>query len=217
MENGVTTISLDDLIEAALTTKRYNQQRFGREVERYSRRISKARAPDLPDDLHNDISQEALTILFKAGSAALATHTGRAVLRNAVLKAIRIVRASFAPPGQRTRTVPGPPPAYVAAEDVGRLVGPDTLERSKVGEGLNRSIDFDLLPGSQWATEIKQLEDRMEIDSILAHAPALVAQSLRLVHLDGEPVETVAVAANLSRFALNRQVMTFLTGWRKAA
>jgi hypothetical protein len=218
VENGVATISLDDLIEAALTnTRRYNQQRFGREVERYSRRISKARAPDLPDDLHGDIAQEALAILFEAGPAVLAKGTGKAALRNAVLKAIRGVRASFAPPGQRTRPASAAVPAYVAAEDVGRVVNADTLERCRVGEGLNRSIDFDLLPEAQAPAAIKQVEDRMEIDFILGRASPLVAQSLRLIHLDDEPVEAVAAAAHLSRFALNRQVTAFLSGWRRAA
>lgn len=218
MEHGVATISLDDLIEAALTqTRRYNQQRFGREVERYSRRISKARAPDLPDDQHRDIAQEAIAVLFKAGPAVLAKGTGKAALRNAILEAIRVVRASLAPPGQRTRLRAADNAAYVAAEDVGRVVDARTLERSTVGEGQNRSIDFDLLPEAQAPTAIKQVDDRMEIDFILGHASPLVAQSLRLIHLDGEPVEAVAAAAHLSRFALNRQVSAFLSGWRRAA
>jgi len=217
VKHGVTTIRLDDLIEAALTNKPYNQQRFGREVERYTRRISKARAPDLPDDLHADIAQEALTLLLKAGPAILATDTGKTALRKAVLKAVRIVRASFAPPGERTRPSGSAKPAYVAAEDVGRVVNPGDPGRSMVGEGMNRSVDFDLLPDPQGAVAIKQVEDRMEVDFILGHAPSLVARSLRFIHLDDEPVELVASAAQLSRFALNRQVKAFLSAWRLAA
>jgi hypothetical protein len=218
VENGVATISLDDLIEAALTnTKPYNQQRLGREVERYSRRISKARAPDLPDDLHSDIAQEAITILFEAGPAVLVDGTGKAALRKAVLKAIRAVRASFTPPGQRTRPTSAAIPARVAAEDVGHVIDANTLEHCKVGEGPSRSIDFDLLPAAQALAAIKQVEDRMEIDFILGQASPLVAQSLRLIHLDDEPAHAVAAAADLSRFALNRQVAAFLSGWRRAA
>ena len=217
MKNGVTTIRLDDLIEAALTNKPYNQQRFGREVERYSRRISKARAPDLPDDLHVDIAQEALALLFKAGPAVLATDTGKAALRKAVLKAVRIVRASFAPPGERTRPSGSTKPGYVAAEDIGRVADVGDLKQSMFGEDMNRSVDFDLLPDPQGAAATKQVEDRMEIDFILGHAPSLVARSLRLIHLDDEPVELVASAAQLSRFALNRQLKAFLSAWRVAA
>ncbi|TPJ73050.1 hypothetical protein [Mesorhizobium sp. B2-7-1] len=233
MKNGVTTIRLDDLIEAALTNKPYNQQRFGREVERYSRRISKARAPDLPDDLHADIAQEALALLFKAGAAVLATDTGKAALRKAVLKAVRIVRASFAPPGQRTRPAPvdrtrvmageqtrvaaSAKPASIAAEHVGRVVDAGAIERATVGEGLNRAIDFDRLEHPDATAAVKQVEDRMEIDFILGQAPSLVARSLRFIHIDDEPVELVASAAHLSRFALNRQVKAFLSAWRLAA
>lgn len=217
MKNGVTTIRLDDLIEAALTNKPYNQQRFGLEVERYSRRISKARAPDLPDDLHYDIAQEALALLFKAGAPVLATDTGKSALRKAVLRAVRVVRASFAPPGERTRATAGAKTANIAAEHVGQIPNAAAIERATVGQGLNRSVDFDLLPHPEAATAILQVEDRMEIDFILAQAPSLVASSLRLIHLDDEPVEVVAAAAHLSRFALNRQVKAFLSAWRLAA
>lgn len=233
MKNGVTTIRLDDLIEAALTNKPYNQQRLGREVERYSRRISKARAPDLPDDLHDDVAQEAMALLFKAGVAALAADTGKAVLRKAVLKAVRIVRASFVPPGQRTRPATGERTrvmagkqmrvaasaelASVAAEDVGRMVDAKAIERATVGEGVNRAIDFDLLVHPDAEAAVKQVEERMEIDFILGQAPSVVARSLRLIHLDDVSVEAAAAAAHLSRFALSRQVKAFLSAWRVAA
>lgn len=217
MENGVATIRLDHLIEAALTNKPYNQQRFGREVERYSRRISKARAPDLPDDLHDDIAQEALALLFKAGAAVLATGTGKAALRKAVLRAIRVVRSSFAPPGERTRATAGAKPADIAAEHVGQILDTAAIERATVGEGPNWSVDFDLLRHPKAEAAIRQVEDRMEIDFILGRAPSVVARSLRLIHLDDEPVEAVASAAHLSRFALNRQVQAFLSAWRLAA
>jgi hypothetical protein len=217
VKNGVATIRLDDLIEAALTNKPYNQQRFGREVERYSRRISKARAPDLPDDLHDDIAQEALALLFKAGAAVLATGTGKAALRKAVLRAIRVVRSSFAPPGERTRATAGAKPANIAAEHVGQIPDTAAIERATVGEGPSRSVDFDLLPHPEAEAAIRQVEDRMEIDFILGRAPSVVARSLRLIHLDDEPVEVIAAAAHLSRFALNRQVKAFLSAWRLAA
>jgi hypothetical protein len=63
----------------------------------------------------------------------------------------------------------------------------------------------------------RQVEDRMEIDFILGQARSLVARSLRLIHLNDEPVEFVASAAHLSRFALNRQVKAFLSAWLLAA
>ena len=55
MQNGVSTVTLDDLIKAALTGQRYNQQRLGTQARLYARRLSKSFASDLPDDLHDEI------------------------------------------------------------------------------------------------------------------------------------------------------------------
>lgn len=136
-----------------------------------------------------------------------ATGFGKAALRKAVLKAVRVVRASFARTSERTRATAAAKPANIAA----------AVERVSVGEGLNRSVGFDLLPHPEAAAAMRQVEDRMEIDFILGQAPSLVARSLRLIHLDDEPVELVASATHLGRFTLNRQVKAFRSTWRLAA
>ena len=97
MENGVSTVTLDDLIRAALNGQPYNQQRLGTQARLYARRLSKSYAGDLPDDLHEEVFSQAFVELFEVGPAALAFRTGKAVFRRAVLAAIRSVRAAYTP------------------------------------------------------------------------------------------------------------------------
>lgn len=216
MSNGAVTVSLDVLIEAALTNRPYNQQRLGREAKRYSYRISKARASELPEDLHEDVFQEAFMYLFRWGASALDGRSGKAAFRRAVLASIRKVRASYAPPGQKTRPVENDP-REVAAEDVGRIPDAETLKRGMVGEGPGRTLDFDLLESDKAASSMKQVEDRLDVEFILAEAPAVVASSLRRIHMEGEAVADVAADAVISRFALHRQIASFCAEWRLAA
>ena len=216
MKNGVST-TLDDLIKAALTGQPYHQHRLGKEAQRYARRLSNAKAPDLPVDLHDDICQQAFIELFHAGAGGLADHTGKAMFRRAVIAAVRVVRASYAAPGQRTRAAKKPASPRVAAEDVGRIADTGAIERCSVGDGASVFINFDLFPDRRAEAEIQRVEDAMDIETILSDAPEQVGQALRLIHLKDEPVEAVAVQTHISRFVLNRRVTAFFEHVRAAA
>lgn len=77
MENGVSNVTLDELIKAALTGQRYNQPRLGKQAWLYSQRLSKARAPDLPEDQHQDVFTQAFEELFRSGLAFWPTAAAR--------------------------------------------------------------------------------------------------------------------------------------------
>jgi hypothetical protein len=77
VKNGATTIDLDYLITAALTGQPHNQRRLHDAATRYALRLSKAKAPDLPDDLHEEIYQEAQCRLLEVGAAGLAERSGK--------------------------------------------------------------------------------------------------------------------------------------------
>lgn len=218
MKNGVST-TLDDLIRLALTDQRYNQQRLGNQAYRYTRRITNRLCSDLPEDLHFDIFHQAFAELFAAGPDAIATRTPTQAFRRAVFAAIRAVRASYAPPGQRTRysAAAADEPAKIAAEDIGRVLSARDLEQCMVAEGDDQLLDLDRVASSAAAEAIKQVEDRLTADAILAHAAAPVAAALRLIHVNDEPVEMVAAALGVSRFTLNRRITAFTKGWRAAA
>ena len=217
MKNGVSTVTLDHLNKAALTDQPYNQQRFGREAQRYARRLSNAKAPDLPDDLHDDVFQQAFVELLHAGPDGLALRSGKALFRRCVLAAIRTVRATNAAPGQRTRTTKEPHHPRVAAEDVGRVADARVIERCTVTDGADVFIDFDLFADRRAEVEMQRVEDAIDVGVILAQAPEQVAWALRLIHLNDEPVEAVAAQAQISRFALNRRFTAFYDFVRAAA
>ncbi|MBB3890551.1 hypothetical protein GGQ61_001268 [Phenylobacterium haematophilum] len=229
MSNGVSTVTLDHLIQAALTGQPYNQQRLGAEAERYSLRLSRAKAPDLPDDLHDEVCLQAFVELLKLGAGALTKHSGRILFRRAVLAAIRSVRASYAPPGERTRTprrenvattsraakLPAPP--KVAAEHIGHIASPQEIESNSFTEGDFAFIDFDRFRDLRQEAELQRVEDRIEADAVLKRAAPEVARGLRLVHLSDETIEEAAVKVGLSRFVLKRRMDAFCSDLQAAA
>lgn len=224
MSNGVTTVTLDHLIQAALTGQSYNQQRLGAEAERYSLRLTRAKAPDLPDDLHEEICLEAFVELFKVGANALTKHSGRILFRRAVLAAMRTVRSSYAPPGERSRPAKRKSATpqqlvrkRVAAEDIDRIADAQTVESNTVIEGDFGHIDFDRFPDRQQLVEIEKVEFRVEADAILKDAPVEVARGLRLIHLDGHTIEEAAQQVKISRFVLKRRMDAFCSDMQAAA
>jgi DNA-directed RNA polymerase specialized sigma24 family protein len=217
VKNGVSTVTLDDLIAAALTGLPYNQQRLGTQARLYSRRLSKTYGTEFPEDLHEEVFGQAFVELFQTGPAALAHRSGKALFRRAVLAAIRSVRASYTPPGRRTRAAPQEIGEFVAAEDVGRIATKRDIERCSVENGDGRSIDFDRFSDPGAAAVQQQIQDRLEVEGVLRHAPAEVGRALRLIYLDDEPVEIVAAELNISRFALHRRITAFCMSWRAAA
>lgn len=223
MKNGVSTVTLDHLIQAALTGHPYNQQRLGNEAKRYSLRLSRAKAPDLPDDLHDEICQEAFAKLFTDGAEALTKHNGRILFRRAVLAAMRTVRANYASPGERTRppkrtsATEQPALAKIAAEDVGRIADAQTVESNTIIEGDFGHIDFDRFPDRQQQVEIYRVEFRVEADAAFRHAPPEVARALRLIHLGDNTIEEAAQQVKISRFVLKRRMDAFCSDMQAAA
>ncbi len=212
------SITLDDLLRLALTGQPYNQQRLGNEAYRYARRISGTRCSDLPDDLHVDIFHQAFAEFLGAGSAGIQTQSPKQAFRRAIYTAIRAVRASYAPPGRRTRYRSSEVcDAKVAAEDVGRVIGSRELEQCILRDRGSVVLDFDRVASPAAANVIKQIEDRLTVEVVMARAPSEVALALRSIHIDDESVESVATRMGISRFSLNRRITAFLGTWRLVA
>jgi DNA-directed RNA polymerase specialized sigma24 family protein len=217
VKNGVSTVNLDSMIKAALTGQPHNQRRLYDEALRYSRRLSKAKAPDLAEDLHEEVFQEAQCLVIRDGDAGLAKHSGKQLFRRAVMAAIRIVRANNAPPGQKTRWTREPPPPRVAAEDIGRVADTRDLERSSAAEVGGIVIDFDKFPDRRVMQVMEQVEVNIDLEAILARAPEQVAWALKLIHLNDAPIKDVAALATMSRFTLHRRITAFIETVRAAA
>lgn len=211
-------ISLEDLIVAALRGEhtKYNNERFGKAVFAYSRAISKSRASDLPEDLHEEVAQEALCRLLRRGPKALKNKSGVTLLRNTVLAAIREIRANYAPPGQRSRTYDDAKTPCVAAEHIGLIPDADELARCAVPDQKG-AYNFDKFQHPAAAAEIAAFENQSEVAAILNEAPPLVSSALRLVYLEDEPIGATAQSLSVSRFAMKRAVEAFSETWRAAA
>jgi hypothetical protein len=218
VQNGVSTVTLDDLIKAPLSGQRYNQQRVGAQARLYARRPSKVYASDLPGDLHEEIFEQAFVDLFEADLTGLALRTGKAIFRRAVLAAIRSVRSNCAPPDSRRRPNVNPSCQTVATEHIGPIANKQTIQRCSVSdEAGEHTIDFDLFTDRNALAAYRNVEDRLEAEQILSHAPAEVGAALRLIHLNDEPVEAVAITLGITRFSLNRRITAFYPNWHLAA
>lgn len=219
MQNGVSTVTLAALIQAALTRDpNYNHQRFGDAVEAYAGRMCRARAPDLvAHDLIEDVAHEAVVQLFASESGALADMPTLKLLRHAVLAAIRKVRADSGPPGQRTRRYREEPRDRVAAEDADRIPNLQALVAATDIEGDHAYVNVDAFPCPQAAHATAAAEQRVAIATALAKMPPGVAHALRLIHLDDRPMVEVAALAGLSRFALHRRIEQHCAMFRLAA
>lgn len=213
-------INLDSLIVLALTRHPYNQARLGREAALYARRITNRACRDFPEDRHEEVCQEAFVALFATGEEALASTTGRALFRKAVIAAIRAVRRDYAAPGERTRRSPRKAPAMparVAAEHIDAIPDADMIVKATIREGEYSRLDIDGLPSPVAAAEFAAIDYRIDAERMLMTAPAAVATALRLIHVEGEMVDDAAAMAGLSRFQFHRQFSAFQARWALAA
>jgi hypothetical protein len=210
-------VTLNDLFLSAFSGELRNHERLGLAARRYARKISMRFASDLPDDLHDEIFGEAFAQLWSMPERLTGDETPLRLFRRAVLLAIRAVRVSYTPPGQRTRASKSAAPARVAAEHVGRIPDAVTMEACSVGEGEARALDLDRLPSPDAAREMAAVQHRSEVVAILHRSPPAIAAALRRIYLDEEPVAAVARSLAISRFAMNRQIGAFARSWRAAA
>lgn len=217
MKNGVSTITLDHLIEAALTGQSRHHERLGIEAHRYAMAIARAKAPDLPPDLHEDIFNQAFVELFQFGPEALVQSSGKALFRKAVFNAVRIVRASYAPPGARTRHRKTPPAALTAANIIGEKLDHRRVRRAgETGSG-EPPTDIERLPDPRQEAEFRKIDNVIYVERLLKGAPDPVARALRMIHMDDAGVEAAVIEVKLSRFALNRRLKDFYESVRAAA
>lgn len=213
-------VTLSVLIQAAMSGHSYNQQRLGLQAERYARKITNRVCPDFPEDRHEEVFQQAFVELFDQGVGALAGTTGQALFRRAVFNAARVVRSSYAAPGQRTRRpAKNAPllPERVAAEHVGCIADAGALDRCTVGEGPDASVDFDLFESSAANAAFQHAEVRIDLDRELGRAQPVVAEALRLICVNGETLLFAAGQVEISRFSLSRKLDAFCPMWRAAA
>lgn len=217
MSNGPSSLTLAHLIMAAIQRQKRHHLRFGTEALKYTRSIVHRRAPDLAEDLHEEVCNEAIVQMWRRDLSGVTLATAKRTLRKSILKAIRIVRAKNAPPGVRTRHQKVPGKSRVAAEHIGMIAAGASAKYRAANEGERGEVDSGAVPDVTSAIVLDGIEQRIDIQKLLPKAPAPVERALRLIHLDDVPVAVAAEAVGLDRFALARVTKAFSSVARAAA
>lgn len=196
--------NLDTLLRGFLAGDHVAREKLPRVAERYVLKIARRLGPDLPDDLHYDVVNQAFLNLMLQKPASYNPARGAAgtFLKLMVRNALRQVRASNAPPGHVTRVrklrgtalpVSAPSPIVVSLDE----------------------LDEDNMPTSDRA--IATIEARYDVEALLRRAPAELAVILSRVYLQGETVGYVASDVGVSRYIVSRQISEHMQEVRTAA
>jgi DNA-directed RNA polymerase specialized sigma24 family protein len=197
------SLHLDALILAVLTKDPFDPREFDRQARRYGGTVLRAIAPDLPEDRHDEVVNEAVVCLLTSGlegwraSGRDATPFFYACLR----QGLRQVRANYAPPGVKTRR-------------------PTQAER-KAAKPIVASkrpiLPPEAHPDPSAAAAFAEVEHQRDAAEILARAPEMVGRALRLLCFDDLEHKDVAAELGLSRQALYRRLDKFAQPYREAA
>ena len=109
------------------------------------------------------------------------------------------MRVGFTPSGQQTR-------------QRGKSAAPADVAPSVVPLELAAAV-----ADTRATAAFSAAEARIDVDLVLASAPPVAAQGLRLVHLQEMSLQDASQSLGLSRFALRREIMAFAPAWKMAA
>lgn len=197
------SLHLDALISAVLAKEPYDPREFDRQARRYGRAVVRAMAPELPGDRQDEVVNEGIVCLLTAGldgwreSGRDATPFFYACLR----QGLRQVRASYAPPGVKTR----------------RPTRAERLAAKPVVPARCRIASLEAQPDPAAEAAFADVEHQHDAAEILARAPESVGRALRLLCFDDLDHKDVAAELGLSRQALYRRLDRFAQTYREAA
>lgn len=190
---------LCDLFVAYIRGDAAARDRFPIESEETLARLTERHGWYLPPDIRAEVVSEAHLILLQRGAGFDPTRsTARVYLRLIVRDAVKRVAASYCPPGWRTR------PSRVEAKGRG---------------GAALSLEQHMKGGADFACPRAERESECACDlrTVFDRAPGQIATALKLIYLDGQPVERVAMAVGVTRFTLLRQIRAFAASCQTAA
>lgn len=194
-------LRLNALIPAALAGDRQHLNQLDRQARRYVRRVVAERAPEVPEDIRDEVANQALAGLLASDSATLLASgmKPQSVFALRIMEALRQVRASYTPAGRRTRQTRK---VKLPVDGPGRLQAAPSIEQ---------------YPDRSAEAAFAEVDDRRDAAAILAAAPPVVAKALRLICFDDVDMTAAARAVGLSRFALKRRIDRFAQSYRLAA
>lgn len=188
---------LDALLHRFLAGDHFAREELPRVARPYLRKIARRLGTELPDDIQQEVVNQALLNLTqqKPGNYDPERGTAKTFLRFMLQNAVRQVRASYAPPGHVTRVRRSKgakgPIANVRAAHISPL------------HELN-DADMPAIDGG-----IPAAEARHDAHALLRQAPTHVAASLERLYLQEHVLNDVAVDLGISRYSLSRQIAQF--------
>lgn len=168
-------------------------EQFDELLRPYLVNVARKLARDLPDDLQEEVVQQACLDLIGNSTTKFDLRRGsaKAFLFFAVCNALRTVRANYCPPGSPTRPKKSDDECETASsavsiEDLGYELGTRSVER--------------------------QITAKCDANSLLKKASPRVAVALKRIHYIGDTLNEVASDLNLSRFKLSREISAYCLG-----
>lgn len=204
------TEDVDDLSDLVLPTIAGNRNAAGDlfvAARDYVMEGAHKLAPDLPVDIREEVLPETLILLMEGKGSAYNRLRGtpKAFLGLLVPDAVRRVRANYTPAGMTTRRR-GTPKILPMITAAPKNPPPSTYEMAiEIAEDLSVSGIID------------QIDAGIDAPRILAMAPPAVARALKMIYYDDMLIGDVALALDVSRFTLHRQLDSFYADARVAA
>jgi DNA-directed RNA polymerase specialized sigma24 family protein len=185
------------LLFAALSGQPRSWEPLLAQLNPYLQRVIRRRAGDLPEDLHEEIAQEVWAAVARGGPREPSdpSEPARVYILRFLSPAIDRIRSVYREPGSRSRWR-NESPDYEGAEIV----------------PLESLAEYE----DEVSTKIQaQLEARLEVEGLLAHAGPLIALAAMLMLTKDLDMTQAAGTVGIHRLALHRGLRAL--GRRRAA
>jgi hypothetical protein len=174
--------------------------------DRFFRSVAhtRRRAPDLAEDLHEEVVDETWTIICCSPGLKYDPARGSVwkFLVGRLMNAIKTIRAVYRPVGSRTRSIPRRRSAKVAANEMPAEMSLDSGTTAQA-EVINSAVI------EKSVEQAERIEKSVEAVSLIEAAPADIRPALELIYQEGSGVAEAAQALGISRFTLRRRLDEF--------
>lgn len=199
----------DGLLTLAFTGDEVAATRLFEQYSRWLLRLSRRRAPDLPNDLHEEVVQEMWSLVFSRGLAAcLAAHTSAdAYLTQVHRNAVESVRAAYRPAGSRSRYVRVSDSEAVAnpLSHGDRTSEPTAARHSHLGYEQQASGDG-VEDQSMWSNTYARVDFQMDLERLVGTVDDDLGRAITLITTDGSSITEAATRVGMSRQTLSRKL-----------
>src|SRR2546426_876257 len=187
-------VDLESLLPQFISRDPNALNAFPRSATPILKKLARRFAPELPRDLIDEIVQETYCALLNGSGHAFdaGRGTARKFFFGVVLNATQKVRASYCPPGTRTRK-----------HSQKNEEAPET-EIVPFDETVHSDVS-PLIP-----PDIRSVDARLDLATLLRGASAVLTTALVAIYVEGHRVADVARRLGVSRFRIGREIKAFV-------